>query len=122
MESSQEVIIEKTQDKKEHLPKLNPIEIEKLIVELGKSGQKMAKIGLILRDEYGIPKVKTIGKKIKKILDEHNVKYETEKDIINKKSEMIKVHIGKNKHDYKAKRALTKKLWQLHKLENLKSK
>lgn len=119
MENSQEKKTENIPEKKEQMQKLKPAEIEKLIVDLGKSGNNMAKIGLILRDEYGIPKVKTIGKKIKKILDENKVKYDTEKDIISKRSEMIKLHIGKNKHDYKAKRAFTKKLWQLHKLENL---
>jgi hypothetical protein len=30
----------------------------------------------------------------------------------------LKGHIGKNKHDYPASRALTKRLWELHWIEN----
>ncbi len=49
-------------------------EIEQIIVKLGKEGLTSAKIGLKLRDIYGIPDVKTItGKKITKILKENNL-------------------------------------------------
>ena len=44
--------------------KMKPEEITKKIVELGKQGIQPEKIGLILRDEYGIPKVKMFGKKL----------------------------------------------------------
>ena len=46
-------------------------EIEKVILELRKEGTSTSKIGLILRDRYGVPDVKLImGKRIGEILEE----------------------------------------------------
>ena len=45
-------------------------EIELLVIKLAKEGNQTSKIGLILRDTYGIPDVKSITKKsISEILD-----------------------------------------------------
>ena len=40
-----------------------PREIELLVVKLGKEGKPLSQIGIVLRDVYGIPDVKTITKK-----------------------------------------------------------
>ena len=54
--------------------KLKESEIEQIIVKLAKQGFPPAKIGLILRDKYGVPSVKAItNKKIQKILQEKGI-------------------------------------------------
>ena len=88
--------------------------IEKKITELAKSGSSPAKIGLTLRDQEGVPDVKTAtGKKISQILNENDIKYKTQTDIAHEHLGKIKVHLEKNKHDYPAQRALTKQLWAI---------
>jgi len=100
--------------------KIKPKELEKIVVELAKKGEKPVKIGLILRDKYGIPKAKLLGKKITQILKENNIEYETPKQKVELRIEKIKKHLEKNKHDYPAKRSLTKKLWDLYHLKSKK--
>lgn len=96
------------------LSKINPEELEKKIVELAKKENSPAKIGLILRDQEGIPKTKPIAKKkIAQILKENNLSHKTEKDFIQERIEKLKKHIEKNKDDHTAKRQLTKLLWAL---------
>ena len=97
--------------------KMKPDEMEKIVVELARNGESPAKIGLILRDKYGIPKSRVFGKKITQILLEKNEKYPTEKEEIGKKIASLKEHTKKNKKDHPSSRALTKKLWVLYKLE-----
>ena len=102
--------------KSKALPKAKSTDIEKLIVQLADEGNSPAKIGLILRDQHGIPRVKSAGKKITKILEENHIEFQVEKDILEKKVENIKDHLKKNKHDYTAGRSLTKKLWRIQKV------
>lgn len=109
--------VEKATTKKSAKPswvKMKPEELEKIIVDLAKKGNSPAQIGLILRDKHGVPKAKLLGKKITKVLDEHGVKYENDKDVVDKKVTGLKGHIEKNKHDHSATRALTRKLWDLY--------
>ncbi|MBI5803646.1 hypothetical protein HY450_00210 [Candidatus Pacearchaeota archaeon] len=91
---------------------------EKIIVELAGKGKTPAQIGSILRDEYGVPRTRLLGKRLVKILEEKGVKYKEDTEIINDKIRKIRQHIGRNKHDYRATRSLTKNLWDLHHLEN----
>ncbi len=83
-------------------------EVESLIVELAKKGVSIPKIGLILRDGYGVVSIKLItGKKIKKILEEKGIKMEsTELIVIEKRIKALKKHLEKNKKDTRAKRGL----------------
>jgi small subunit ribosomal protein S15 len=97
--------------------KMKSEELTKLVVDLAKKGESPAKIGLILRDQYGVPKSKLFGKRITQILDEAGVKYIIEKDRVDGKVSNLKRHLEKNKHDYGASRALTKKLWDIYHLE-----
>ncbi len=92
-------------------------DLEKIIVQLGKEGKNPAQIGLILRDQHGIPKAKLVGKKISRILRENNVQFEGLKEVTEKRVESLKSHMGKNKHDHTAVRSLSKRLWVLHKLQ-----
>jgi small subunit ribosomal protein S15 len=98
--------------------KAKPEEIEKIVVELAQKGDSPAKIGLILRDKYGIPKAKLMGKKITKILKDKKVTIKTESIQTQEKIDKLKVHTVKNKHDHTASRAITKHLWAMHRLQN----
>ncbi len=96
--------------------KMKPAELEKIVKELAEQGNTPAKIGLILRDQHGIPKAKLLGKKITSILKDSGVKYISEKDAVSKKIERLKEHSEKNKYDNSAKRSLAKQLWVLYRL------
>ena len=82
-------------------------EVELLIVKLAKEEHKPSKIGIILRDSYGIPSVKDILRKgVSKVLKENNLAEELPEDLLNliKKLVMIKKHLEENKQDKTAKR------------------
>ena len=99
--------------------KMKSAELEKIVVELAKEGKSPAQIGLTLRDKYGIPKAKLLGKKVTQILDEKGIEWKRDKYFFEKKVENLKKHIGRNKHDYSASRSLTKTLWGINKIERL---
>jgi small subunit ribosomal protein S15 len=85
-------------------------EIEMLITKLTKEGNSPSRIGLILRDSYGIPISKQItGKKITKILKEKNLLPKLPEDLLAliKKSIAVRKHLEKNHKDETAKRGLT---------------
>ena|SRR3989344_4999152 len=103
--------MEQAKTEKPEWVKMKPAEVEKLVLELHKQGNTPAKIGLILRDQHGIPKVKVLGKRLTKILADNKITVNPEKDLLAKKMKNLEVHITKNKHDYPAQRSLTKKLW-----------
>jgi len=104
-------------EKKSELTKMKPAELEKIIIDLHNSDVSPAKIGLILRDKHGIPKTKLITKNVKKILDENKLPYLTEKTMAQDKINSLNVHILAHKHDYTAKRSLSKSLWAVKKLQ-----
>lgn len=86
-----------------------PKEIEMLIVKLAKSGESPSFIGLHLRDQYGIPDVKTITKRsISDILKEKKLLTEVPEDIMAllKKEVFLEKHLEKNAHDETARRGL----------------
>lgn len=104
-------------EQKSEITKIKPAEVEKLVVSLSKEGNSPAKIGLILRDKHGVPKSKLVaGKKISQILDENKLSSKTEKKNVQDKIINLESHIGKHKHDYTAKRSLSKSLWSVKKL------
>lgn len=96
--------------------KMKADELEKIVVDLAKEGKSPAEIGLILRDKHGVPKAKLLGKKISAILEEKGVAYSSDKQMVEKNVEKLKGHLKKNKHDYSASRALTKKLWAIQRM------
>ncbi len=72
----------KPMEKKAEWVTYKPAEIEDIIVKLAKSGMGSARIGLVLRDQYGIPSVKIkelhMSERIAKTMKKHNVKPEVE--------------------------------------------
>ncbi len=86
-----------------------PKEVEALIVKLGKQEKSASEIGLILRDSYGIPDVKTVLKKsITKVLKDHKLGKKLPDDLyslIERDIELMK-HLTANHKDMTAKRGL----------------
>ena len=97
--------------------KMKPAELEKIVVELYKQGESLSKIGLILRDKYGIPKAKLLGRKIKQVLLDAKIHIMPEKEIAQKKIDMLNKHIEKNKHDQPTRKKLAKQLWAIKKIQ-----
>lgn len=84
-------------------------EIEKIIIELKKSGMSSANIGLVLRDKYGVPAVKlATGKGIEEILSDNGMTPDIPEDLRNLivKALGIRKHLSENKKDYHNKRQL----------------
>jgi len=84
-------------------------EVEALIVKLSKEGHSPSKIGIILRDQHGIPLAKPItGKSVTYILKERKMYSSLPEDLENllRKATRLHVHSDKNKADLHNKRSL----------------
>jgi len=86
-----------------------PGEIEEIIVRLANAGNSAAKIGLILRDVYGVPSVKLVtGKSVGEILAEKKLQGKLPDDLrdLMKRAVKLEEHIRKNPKDKHNKRGL----------------
>jgi small subunit ribosomal protein S15 len=84
-------------------------EIEELILKLNKEGNSTSKIGVILRDQYGIPDVKSVtGTKITQILEKHEQAPEYPEDLMNliRKAVNVREHLRENPKDLHTRRGL----------------
>jgi len=86
----------------------NPAEIEEIVVKLANQGKQPAKIGLLLRDQYGIPTTRINKTKLTTILKKHKLQQEVPDDLFNlmKKAVLLHSHMAKNKRDYTSYRGL----------------
>ena len=91
-------------------------ELKKIIAELAKK-YPTSQIGLILRDQYGIPTTKLYGKKLGEYLKELGIEKNQELENAQKKFEGIKEHLKTNITDKKAKHKLQKAQSQLNVLK-----
>jgi len=83
--------------------------IEKVIVDLKKEGYSSSRIGLVLRDQYGVPDVKLVmGKRIEQIIRENGLQSEIPEDLRNlmMKALGLRKHLGENRNDLHNKRQL----------------
>lgn len=97
-----------------------PEEVEVLIVELAKKGYGPSMIGIILRDQYGIPLVKPIlGKKISEVLEEHGVAPPLPEDLLNliKRAVNLRRHLEEHPKDLHSKRGLQEIESKIRRLE-----
>jgi small subunit ribosomal protein S15 len=97
--------------RKEPLPwvTLTPDEIEKKVVELAKQDNSTSKIGIIMRDTYGVPDIAlSTGKKVVKILEANNSAPKLPEDLTNliAKALRLRKHLGNNRKDKHNTRAL----------------
>lgn len=84
-------------------------EVENLVLKLARERYNFAQIGLILRDQYGIPDVEAVtGKSISKIIKAHGISYEVPEDMMNllKKAVRLREHLEKNKRDKRSRYGL----------------
>jgi len=84
-------------------------EVEKLVEKLAKQGLSASKIGLVLRDSYGIPDVEKITKKkITKILKEKGLAPKIPEDLQNliARAMQVKKHLEVHRKDKVSKRGL----------------
>ncbi len=92
--------------------KLKPDEVEEIIVKLAKKGHPSSEIGLILRDQYGVPSIRIkelqMEERIARIMKKHKVYPPFPEDMFNllKKAVTLTAHMEKNKRDYTSKRGL----------------
>ena len=96
-----------------------PQDVEALVADLAKKGYPPSMIGLILRDQYGIPSVRLItGKKITEILREHGLAPEIPEDLKNLISKALRIrrHLEKNRKDMHNKVALLRVESKIHRL------
>ena len=83
-----------------------PEELVEIVVSLANSGHTESDIGMMLRDQYGIPKIKkVIGKTIGDIFKEKGLQPEVPRDLLNliRKSVILQKHREKHKKDMTAK-------------------
>ena len=84
-------------------------EVEDIIAKLAKGGKTSAEIGTVLRDQYGIPSVKTAGvRKIHAVMKEKNLAGEIPEDMMGllKNAVELRAHLERNNHDRYCKRGL----------------
>jgi small subunit ribosomal protein S15 len=84
-------------------------EIENFILKFTKEGRSPSEIGVVLRDQYGIPSVKAVtGEKITAILKRNEQSQEYPEDIMNliKRAVNIRDHLKENPKDLHNKRGL----------------
>ncbi len=84
-------------------------ELEKTIMKLHDTGMSPSRIGLTLRDQYGVPNVKlVIGNSITGFLRDNNALADLPEDLTNlmRKALHVRKHIKANKKDVHNKRAL----------------
>jgi small subunit ribosomal protein S15 len=81
-------------------------EVKAIILKLSEKGLTAEKIGLVLRDQYGIPKVKIYNLKISKVLKEKDKYIDPDIKNLDKKLEKVITHYKKNKQDKRAERSL----------------
>ena len=102
--------------------KFNEADVDAIIIKLAKQGLTSEKIGLILRDTYGIPTTKLYGKKINQVLKENKLYEDATLKNLEKKQEILQRHIGKNNQDKKSKRALGITKAKIIKIKNYNKK
>ena len=95
-------------------------EVEAKIIELGKTGMTSEKIGLELKRQ-GIYAKQIVGRKINQILKENGMDKEADIKNLEEKVSTLKVHFGKNKHDFQAKRKIIEKDANLRKKLKIKA-
>lgn len=88
---------------------LNATEVEDLIVKMAKDGFTSAMIGLMLRDQYGVPDVRLLtGKCITEIMKDKGVAAALPEDLssLMRRAIALNVHLRDNKGDHSNRRGL----------------
>ncbi len=87
----------------------SPEEIEEIVLRLNKEGMSKGQIGIVLRDQYGIPGVHLItGKKLTQLLRDNDINEDFPEDFLQlmRKAVNLRDHLAKNNSDVGAKNGL----------------
>ncbi|ADV65623.1 30S ribosomal protein S15 [Desulfurococcus mucosus] len=98
---------------------MSPNDVELLVVELAKKGYTPSMIGVILRDQYGIPLVKQVtGRKLVEILEKHGVKITIPEDLMSliQKAVNLRRHLEEHPKDTHSQRGLIEVESKIHRL------
>jgi small subunit ribosomal protein S15 len=88
---------------------LNATEVEDLITKMAKDGYTSARIGLMLRDQYGVPDVKLLtGKCVTEIMKDKGVSPALPEDLssLMRRAIALNVHLKENRGDHSNMRGL----------------
>jgi small subunit ribosomal protein S15 len=99
--------------------KYTPEEVEALILKLSKEGNSPSMIGVILRDRYAVPLVRSVtGKSVLEILTAGQQAGALPEDLsaLLKKADDLRRHLEKNRKDYVNKRSLAMIESKIHRL------
>lgn len=83
-------------------------EVRDIILKIAEKnpGMTSEKIGLVLRDNYGIPKAKIYGIKISEVLKDAGKYISPEEKNLKGKTANLEKHGAKHKHDQRTRRSL----------------
>lgn len=94
-------------------------EVEELVLKLAREGNSASYIGVLMRDKYAVPLVKSVtGKTIKQILQSGQQAAALPEDLSSlvRKAVDLQAHLNKNKKDYVNKRSLAMVESKIHRL------
>jgi ribosomal protein S15P/S13E len=99
--------------------KYTPEEVEALVLKLSKEGNSPSTIGMVLRDRYAVPLVRSVtGKTVGEILSAGQQVGALPEDlsVLLKKADDLRRHLEKNRKDYVNKRSLAMIESKIHRL------
>lgn len=99
--------------------KYTPEEVESLVLRLSREGNSASTIGVLMRDRFGVPLVKSItGKNVQEILRGNQQAAVLPEDLgaLVKKAEDLRRHLEKNRKDHVNKRSLAMIESKIHRL------
>lgn len=99
--------------------KYTPEEVESLVLKLSREGNSASTIGVLMRDRFGVPLVKSItGKNVQEILRTNQPAGALPEDLsaLLRKAEHLRRHLEKNRKDSVNKRSLAMIESKIHRL------
>jgi len=99
--------------------KYAPEEVEALVLKLSREGNSPSTIGMLLRDRYAVPLVRSVtGKSLLEILSSGQQAPSLPEDlsVLLKKADDLRRHLEKNRKDYVNKRSLAMIESKIHRL------
>lgn len=99
--------------------KYTPEEVESLVLKLSREGNSASTIGVLMRDRFGVPLVKSItGKNVQEILSGNQQAGALPEDLASllKKADALRRHLEKNRKDHVNKRSLAMLESKIHRL------
>jgi len=100
--------------------KYTPEEVEALVLKLAREGNSPSAIGMLLRDRYAVPLVKSVtSRSVEQILKSGQQQGALPEDLASliKKADDMRRHLEKNRKDYVNKRSLAMLESKIHRLE-----